>query len=142
MSHYLIKLPHREGPNQYLFHHTKTDSMLSPADRARRFDTAAKATEYAATFYRPEAYTIEEVPDLQGGEAGTLAAPADDRQALVDLLRECHPFLGHAICTIPDDNPDYAKAHELMRRISPIISPEVHAAFAEDAKRHARRVSP
>lgn len=46
-----------------------------------------------------------------------------------ELLHACYPFLVHAACTIPDDNLEYKKAHELMKEIDPIVHPEVHAAL-------------
>ncbi len=33
-----------------------------------------------------------------------------------NLLRDCYPFLVHALCSIPDEVPEYKKATELIER--------------------------
>lgn len=53
---------------------------------------------------------------------------------LLDLLQRCHPFLVHALCTIPDDQPSYAKAKQLSDEINAIAYPEIDAALRSAVK--------
>jgi hypothetical protein len=49
---------------------------------------------------------------------------------ILKLLSDCYPFLVHAACSIPDNHPDYIKAHELMKEIDPIINQEIYSILA------------
>lgn len=56
-------------------------------------------------------------------------------QDLIKLLERCHPFLTHALCTIPDDNKDYLEAQNLCNELDSFLYPAVKEAFNLDRER-------
>lgn len=58
----------------------------------------------------------------------------EQRNELRRLLGECSPFLSHALCTIPADVPEYAKARALAQEVGVAAFPSVHAAFARSKR--------
>lgn len=59
-----------------------------------------------------------------------------DLNKLTELLERCHPFLIHALCTIPADSKEYLEAKSLSKELDNILYPEVKRAFEIDAKRY------
>ncbi len=58
-----------------------------------------------------------------------------NNKELTDLLERCHPFLIHALCTIPANNKDYIEASKLSDELNSFLYPAVRKAFELDKKR-------
>jgi hypothetical protein len=56
-------------------------------------------------------------------------------EELLELLRRCHPFLIHALCTTPNDHADYQEASDICDELDTFLFPAVTAAFAADKLR-------
>lgn len=56
------------------------------------------------------------------------------KEKLIGLLEECQPFLVHAICSIPESNPECLAARILLEKIEPLIFLDVKKALAKNLK--------